>query len=64
MPFGIRVSAILPGATLTDSWAGVDLPESRFMKPEDVAEVILQAYQMNERSVMEEILIRPVLGDI
>jgi NADP-dependent 3-hydroxy acid dehydrogenase YdfG len=34
------------------------------MKPEDVAEVILQAYQMNERSVMEEILIRPVLGDI
>ncbi len=64
MPHGIRVSAVLPGATLTDSWAGVDLPESRFMKPEDVAEVILQAYTMNERSVMEEILIRPVLGDI
>jgi short-subunit dehydrogenase len=64
IPMGIRVSAILPGATLTDSWAGVDLPESRFMKPDDVAEVIWQAYQMNERSVMEEILIRPILGDI
>ncbi len=64
MPHGIAVSAVLPGATLTDSWAGVDLPESRFMRASDVASVIGNAFDMNERTVMEEVVIRPVLGDI
>lgn len=63
-PKGIRVTAILPGATLTDSWAGVDLPPERFMKPEDVALGVWGAYQMSEQTVVEEILIRPQLGDI
>jgi short-subunit dehydrogenase len=60
----LKVSAVLPGATLTASWAGVDLPESRFMPPEDVAEVIWMAYNLSGRTVMEEILLRPQLGDI
>ena len=64
MPFGVRVSAVLPGATLTDSWAGVDLPKERFMDPKDVAEAIFMAFQINEHTVMEEILLRPMLGDI
>ncbi len=33
-PFGIKVTALLPGATLTESWAGTELPESRFMQPD------------------------------
>lgn len=64
IPLGIRVSAVLPGATLTDSWAGVDLPTSRFMRPEDVAQCIITAWEINEHTVMEEILIRPIEGDI
>lgn len=64
MPLGIRVSAVLPGATLTDTWAGVDLPQSRFMRPEDVAQTILTAWDINEYTVMEEVIIRPVEGDI
>ena len=64
MPCGIRVSAVLPGATLTDSWAGVDLPKERFMDPKDVAEAIFMAFQINEHTVMEEVLLRPILGDI
>jgi short-subunit dehydrogenase len=61
---GIRVTAMLPGATLTPSWAGVDLPESRFMKPEDVADAVIGAYDLSKNSVVEEILIRPQEGDI
>lgn len=61
---GVRVTAVLPGATLTASWEGADLPPERFMKPEDVADAIFSAYSMSERSVVEEILIRPQLGDI
>lgn len=63
-PFSIRVTAVMPGATRTASWDGVDLPESRFMKVEDVADSIFGAYSLSARSVVEEIIIRPQLGDI
>jgi short-subunit dehydrogenase len=61
---GVRVTAVLPGATRTSSWDAVPLPEERFMKPEDVAEAVYGAYALSPRSVVEEILIRPQLGDI
>jgi short-subunit dehydrogenase len=63
-PHNVRVTAVLPGATRTRSWEGVDLPEERFMKVEDVAETVYSAWALSERSVVEEILIRPMLGDI
>jgi short-subunit dehydrogenase len=62
--YGIRVTAVMPGATKTRSWEGVDLPDERFMKIEDVAETIFAANSLSERSVVEEIIIRPQLGDI
>ena len=61
---GIRVTAVLPGATLTASWNGVDLPASRFIKSEDVADSVYGAYCLSKNSVVEEILIRPMEGDI
>jgi len=62
--YGIRVTAVLPGATKTSSWDESDLPESRFMKAEDVAEAVYGAYSLSRNTVVEEILIRPQLGDI
>jgi short-subunit dehydrogenase len=62
--FGIRVTAVMPGATKTASWEGTPLPENRFMKVEDVAETIWAAYALSDRSVVEEVIIRPQLGDI
>ena len=63
-PLGIRVSSVLPGAALTDSWAGVDLPEERFMKASDVGAVVRQIWQLNQSAVIEDITLRPLLGDI
>ena len=63
-PFGLRVTAVIAGAALTASWANPDLPRSRFMKPEDVAESIFGAYSLSPQSVVEELIIRPQLGDI
>lgn len=60
----VRVTAILPGATLTASWEGVDLPPERFIKPEDVAMAMFSAYALSDNSVIEELLIRPQLGDL
>lgn len=62
--FGIRVTSVLPGATYTASWDGIDLPEDRFIKPEDVAEAIWSAYSLSKNSIIEELIIRPQLGDI
>jgi NAD(P)-dependent dehydrogenase (short-subunit alcohol dehydrogenase family) len=63
-PHGVRVISLLPGATLTDSWKGVDLPPERLMPAEDVAEMAWAAWSMSPRTVIEEIVMRPQLGDI
>ena len=60
----VKVSAVLPGATFTASWEGVEIPEERFMKAEDVADAIWGTYELSDRVVMEEILLRPQLGDL
>ena len=62
--FNIKVTAVLPGATLTASWEGVDLPEERFIKVEDIAELIWTTYRLSDRTVVEDLVIRPQLGDI
>lgn len=61
---GVRVTAILPGATLTASWEGVDLPAERFMQATDVAEAVWTACTLPPTAVIEEIVLRPQLGDI
>ncbi len=61
---GIRVSTIYPGAVLTDSWKGTDLPKERFIMAEDVALAIFNAYQLSNSSLIEEIVLRPTLGDV
>lgn len=63
-PFGIRVTAVLPGATFTSSWEGTPFPPSRFIKPDDVAEAIFSAWMLSKNTVVEELLIRPQEGDI
>ncbi|MVN75336.1 SDR family NAD(P)-dependent oxidoreductase [Hymenobacter sp. HMF4947] len=61
---GLRVTAVLPGATLTRSWEGVGMPAERFIDPLDVAEAVLSAFRLSPQAVVEEILIRPQLGDV
>lgn len=61
---GIRVTTLMPGATLTPSWDGVDLPEERFMRSEDIAQTIRNIWHLSDRSVVEEVILRPQLGDI
>ena len=62
--YNVKVTAVLPGATFTSSFEGTELPEERFMKPEDVADTIWGAYSLSSRAVIEEIVLRPQLGDL
>lgn len=62
--FKVKVTSLMPGATYTSSWAGVDLPEERFMKADDVADIIWASYNLSPQAVVEEIVLRPIEGDL
>lgn len=63
-PKNIRVLSVLPGATDTRSWDGSGVPAERMMPVQDIASIIYDSYKLSNRTVVEEILIRPMLGDI
>lgn len=60
----IRVTTIFPGAVFTDSWKGSGIPDERFIDVHDIAKTIFDIYALSDRTVVEEIVIRPQLGDI
>ena len=64
MPHHVRVSSVMPGAVFTDSWPDTGLPKSRFIHPEDIANLIYHAWEMPANTVVENILIRPLEGDL
>lgn len=61
---GIKVTAVFPGAVLTDSWAGFDNSEKRIMEATDISAMIVAATQLSTQAVVEDIVIRPQLGDL
>jgi short-subunit dehydrogenase len=63
-PHNIKVTALSPGPTRTASWEGFEAPPDRLMPPEDIASILWAAYTLAAQTVVEEILLRPMLGDI
>ena len=61
---GIKVTAVIPGAVYTDSWKSSGVAEERLMEAEDIAKSIYAATQLSPQAVVEELLIRPQLGDL
>lgn len=62
--YNIHVTALIPGATYTDSWKSSGLAQARFMKAEDIAKTVWDIYNLSPGTVVEEILLRPMAGDI
>ena len=61
---GIKVTAVIPGAVYTDSWKGSGVEESRIMETEDLARMMFAASQLSPQAVVEDIVLRPQLGDL
>ena len=61
---GVRVCCVHPGATVSPSWKGSGVPEERMMPAEDVAMAFVAVYRMTRRTAVEEIVLRPQLGDL
>ena len=62
--YNIKVTAIHPGAVHTDSWSGYDNSSNRIMEAEDIAKMVLACTQLSPAACVEEIVIRPQLGDL
>lgn len=65
-PRGIRVIALLPGATDTAIWKTLwpDAPRKKMMSPETVATALVNAVVLPENSTMEEIILLPAAGTL
>jgi short-subunit dehydrogenase len=63
-PHNVKVTILSPGPTLTASWEGFEAAPDRMMEPEDVANLLWAAYTLSAQAVVEEVLMRPMLGDI
>ena len=61
---GIKVTAVFPGATWSASWDGVEMPQHRLMLASDIAHSVVSLLSLSPQAVVEEILIRPQLGDV
>ena len=63
---GVRIINILPGAVETEMWDRHERKKyhNRMMQPEDVAEVVVSVVRQPERVLTEEIVIRPLEGDL
>jgi NADP-dependent 3-hydroxy acid dehydrogenase YdfG len=49
---------------MSDYWSGSGIDEDRIMKASDIAEVLWNAYQLSHQTVVEDIVLRPILGDL
>jgi len=60
----IKVTTVFPGAAYTDSWASTGIKKSRFMEADDIAKMIFAASQLSPQACVEDIILRPQLGDL
>lgn len=62
--YNIKVTSVLPGAVNTDTWGGFDNSSHRIMEADDVAKMIFACTQLSSAACVEDIVIRPQLGDL
>lgn len=64
--YNVRIINVVPGATQTPIWS-LEMREKygdRMMTPEEIAQVIVWLYLQKGNLVTEEIVLRPILGDL
>src|SRR5438445_9599495 len=63
---GVRVIALLPGATDTEIWSTLwpDAPRKKMMSPETIARAVVSALVLPENSTVEELRILPTAGTL
>ncbi|WP_316840468.1 SDR family oxidoreductase [Pedobacter gandavensis] len=58
--YNVKVTAILPGSTLTSSWEGTEIPAERFVQPEDIANTIHTILNLSTGVNVDEVTLKPL----
>ena len=61
---GIAVSLVNIGPTWSSSWEGSGMDPDRIVDPKDVALMVETLLRLSHRSVVEEVLVMPAMGDL
>lgn len=64
--FNIKISNVMPGATDTPMWSPATRQKysSRMMTPREVAEITIQIANQPKKVVIEDVVIKPIKGDL
>ena len=60
----VKVTAVFPGSTLTDSWNGTTIPPEKFILPEDVAAALVTCLKMSAGANVDELIIQTTTKEI
>jgi NAD(P)-dependent dehydrogenase (short-subunit alcohol dehydrogenase family) len=60
----IGVTYLAPGGTLTDMWDEGEAPPDRLLQPRDTAVIVAALTELSEQAVVDEVILRPMLGDV
>lgn len=62
----VRLINIYPGATATDIWPGQALDKylDNMMSPSNLANLVYDAYRNSQNLSLEELVVRPITGDL
>ena len=63
-PHNVKVTAVIPGSTLTDSWKDAVVDKDQFVSPDDIASAIVNIYNMSAGANVDEIIIKPIGGQV
>jgi NADP-dependent 3-hydroxy acid dehydrogenase YdfG len=64
MPWHIKVTALSPGAVWSHSWEGSGKMPEQMMSATDIAALIWAAFSLSEQANVENIMLRPLQGDL
>ncbi|MBS1518094.1 MAG: SDR family oxidoreductase [Bacteroidetes bacterium] len=64
--YNIKISNILPGAVETAMWESKARQryKNRMMQPEDIGKIVYDIYNQPKRVLIEDVIVRPLKGDI
>ena len=63
-PYDIKVTTVYPGAVYTSSWEASGIDPKRIMETKDIADSIYLISKLSAQACVEDIVLRPQLGDL
>lgn len=64
MPDNIKVTSVCPGATYSRSWESSGIDPDRIMESADIAAMIWTSYNISGKANVDNIIMRPLKGDL